>query len=122
MNEQVLFLKTLADTTRLKLLRLILDEELCVCEIQPLLGISQPAVSQHVAKLKAAGLVQERRAGMWTYYRGDRQRLQDGLAAVAGLMEADPLTIPELAEAAARRKGLNRVTLCGCPTEEDETK
>jgi len=101
MQEEVLVLKTLADPTRLKLLKLILVRELCVCELQPLLGISQPAVSQHIAKLKTAGLVTERKAGMWTYYGGDRQRLQEAMGAIMNLLEADPAEIPELAEVLA---------------------
>lgn len=112
MNELIMFLKTLANPTRLKLLKLILDEELCVCELQELLRISQPAVSQHIAKLKAAGLIKERRAGMWTYYQGDVHRLQSALAALTGFVTADPGAIPEMADELVRRKALNRAEIC----------
>lgn len=112
MNEHIVVLKTLADPTRLKLLKLILAEELCVCEVQELLQISQPAVSQHVAKLKTAGLVSERRAGMWTYYRGDAERLQKALSDFAGFLQADPASLPEMADEVKRRATLNRVQLC----------
>jgi ArsR family transcriptional regulator len=112
MNEHIVVLKTLADPTRLKLLKLILAEELCVCEVQELLQISQPAVSQHIAKLKTAGLVTERRAGMWTYYRGDSERLQKALAGFADFLQADLTTIPEMTEEVRRRSTLNRVDLC----------
>jgi ArsR family transcriptional regulator len=112
MNEQILLLKALADPTRLKLLKLILAEELCVCEVQALLQISQPAVSQHIAKLKTAGLVSERRAGMWTYYRGNAERLQGALRAFADFLEADPTTLPAMAGEVGRRATLNRVQLC----------
>jgi ArsR family transcriptional regulator len=112
MNDQIMLLKTLADPTRLKLLKLVLQEELCVCELQELLQISQPAVSQHLAKLKTAGLVKEQRAGMWTYYRGDAARLQAGLQGLQHFLEADPATIPEMADEVARRATLNRAQLC----------
>jgi ArsR family transcriptional regulator len=112
MNEQILVLKALADPTRLKLLKLILAEELCVCELQELLQISQPAVSQHMAKLKTAGLVTERRAGMWTYYRGDADRLQQALADFAAFLQADPVTIPAMAGEVERRATLKRAELC----------
>lgn len=112
MNELVTLLKTLANPTRLKLLKLILDEELCVCELQELLKISQPAVSQHIAKLKAAGLIKERRAGMWTYYQGDVHRLQSALVALRGFLAADPGAIPEMAEEVMRREALNRTAIC----------
>nr|PZN69073.1 MAG: transcriptional regulator [Bacillota bacterium] len=97
MEQHVMLMKALADATRLKLLKLIWDQERCVCELQPILGISQPAVSQHIAKLKAAGLVRERRAGMWVYYQANRARLLEGLEAFKAFLDADLSTIPELA-------------------------
>ncbi|HYF95382.1 MAG TPA: metalloregulator ArsR/SmtB family transcription factor [Symbiobacteriaceae bacterium] len=112
MEEQILLMKTLSDPTRLKLFKLILREELCVCELQEILQISQPAVSQHIARLKAAGLVRERKAGMWTLYQGDLQRITAALGAMIGFVAADPATIPEMAELLARRSTCNRVELC----------
>ena len=97
MEQHVMLMKALADATRLKLLKLIWDQERCVCELQPILGISQPAVSQHIAKLKAAGPVRERRAGMWVYYQANRARLLEGLEAFKAFLDADLSTIPELA-------------------------
>jgi len=113
MEEHIRLLKTLADPTRLKILKLVLAEELCVCELQSLLSISQPAVSQHLAKLKAAGLVRERRAGMWTYYRGDLQRALEGLAAVMDFLRLDPSQVPEMAELAQQRSRMVRAQMCG---------
>jgi DNA-binding transcriptional ArsR family regulator len=101
-------LKTLSDPTRLTIFKLVLSEELCICELQSLLGISQPAVSQHMAKLKGAGLVRERRAGMWTYYRGDLAKAREGLQAVIAFLGAD--LPPDLSE---RLRALDRVSLCG---------
>lgn len=112
MNDHIVLLKTLADPTRLKLLKLVLAEELCVCELQELLQVSQPAVSQHIAKLKTAGLVAERRAGMWTYYRGNTDRVHNALADFAGFLQAEPATIPAMAGEVQRRATLNRVELC----------
>ncbi len=96
MERHVILMKALGDLTLLKILKLIWDRERCVCELYPVLGISQPAVSQHIAKLKAAGLVRERRAGMWVYYQADRERLLEGLKAFRAFLDADLTTIPEL--------------------------
>jgi ArsR family transcriptional regulator len=104
----VTFLKALADPTRLKLLKLVLQEELCVCELVDLLQISQPAVSQHLAKLKAAGLVRERRAGMWTYYAADAQRVEQALAALADFLRTDIAHLPAMTAEWERRQVLNR--------------
>ena len=112
MNEQIVLLKALADPTRLKLLKLILQEELCVCELQEVLQISQPAVSQHIAKLKTAGIIMERRAGMWTFYQGDSQRLKAALGAFTAFLESDPGGLPEMAGEVGRRAALNRVEIC----------
>lgn len=117
MHEHVTLLKVLADPTRLKLLKLIMAAEMCVCELQELLPISQSAVSQHMSRLKAAGLVTERRAGQWTYYRAETRRVLGGLAMVSAFLAADLSTLPELAGERARLETLNRAELCKRPVE-----
>lgn len=121
MNEHIVLLKTLADPTRLKLLKLVLQEELCVCELQEVLQISQPAVSQHIAKLKTAGVIKERRAGMWTFYQGDTQRLNAVLGAFSAFLQTDPVDIPDMAAEVERRATLNRVEIC-CDSKGADTK
>src|SRR5579863_10348558 len=64
----VLF-RALADPTRLRLLNLIADREICVCYFVEILGMSQPKVSRHLAYLRKAGLVRARREGKWMHYR-----------------------------------------------------
>ncbi|MBA4496420.1 ArsR/SmtB family transcription factor [Paenactinomyces guangxiensis] len=63
--------KALSDKTRLHILALLRVEELCVCELVEILQITQPAVSQHMRKLKNAKLVKERRSGQWVFYSLD---------------------------------------------------
>ena len=66
----VQFFKALADDTRLSTLLLILHEqELCVCELMQALDDSQPKISRHLALLKKAGLLQDRKKKQWVYYR-----------------------------------------------------
>jgi len=60
--------RALGDPTRLRILALLRVREACVCELVARLPISQPAVSQHLRRLRQAGLVQERRHKYWTYY------------------------------------------------------
>lgn len=60
--------KLLADKSRLSIIALLQERELCVCEITGLIGMSQPNASQHLRKLKAAGLVNEQKKGQWVYY------------------------------------------------------
>jgi ArsR family transcriptional regulator len=62
--------KALADDTRLQSLLLIQQEgELCVCELTTALDLSQPKISRHLAQLRACGLLQDRREGVWVHYR-----------------------------------------------------
>lgn len=59
----------LADSTRLRILALLADGEVCVCHIHESLDIPQPTASRHLAYLRRTGLVQTRRAGLWVHYR-----------------------------------------------------
>lgn len=61
-------LAALADPTRLRLVRLLLREELCVCELVDALRIPQYKVSRHLSRLREVGLVEARRNGRWMYY------------------------------------------------------
>ena len=61
--------KALADQTRLRILALLAGGEVCVCDIHETLGISQPKASRHLAYLRRAGLVADRKAGLWVHYR-----------------------------------------------------
>jgi len=73
--------QALSSPTRLRILRLVQAEELCVCELAAMLGVTQPAISQNLAKLREAGLVIERRSGQMALYRSVdlRNRLEDVL-------------------------------------------
>ncbi|MEM7706413.1 MAG: metalloregulator ArsR/SmtB family transcription factor [Pseudomonadota bacterium] len=61
--------KACSDITRLRLLFLLRERELCVCELVAVLGMPQGKISRHLATLRQAGLVDTRREGAWIYYR-----------------------------------------------------
>ena len=63
------FFQALGDATRLRLLNLMGDEELCVCTLVEILDQSQPKISRHLAYLRRAGIVEARREGRWMHYR-----------------------------------------------------
>jgi ArsR family transcriptional regulator len=60
--------RALADRTRLRIVNLLARGSLCVCDIQRILGQPQSSVSRHLALLKSAGLIRDRRDGMRTFY------------------------------------------------------
>jgi ArsR family transcriptional regulator, arsenate/arsenite/antimonite-responsive transcriptional repressor len=64
-----IFFQALGDNTRLRLLNLMGDREICVCYLVEILGQGQPKVSRHLAYLRRAGIVQARREGKWMHYR-----------------------------------------------------
>ena len=70
MIEASIFFSALSNDVRLRCLMLLVqEEELCVCEFTHALGLAQPAVSRHLALLREAGIVLDRREGLWIHYR-----------------------------------------------------
>ncbi|HKO18014.1 MAG TPA: metalloregulator ArsR/SmtB family transcription factor [Acidobacteriaceae bacterium] len=61
----------LADRTRLRLINLMRDREVCVCYFVEILGLTQPKISRHLAYLRRSSLVLARREGKWMHYRID---------------------------------------------------
>ena len=81
------FFQALGDNTRLRLLNLMGDQEICVCYFVEILDQPQPKISRHLAYLRSAGIVAARREGKWIHYRivmppniGAAQVLQQTLA------------------------------------------
>lgn len=68
MEEMADQFKLLGDKTRLNIVSILNQQEMCVCHLVELLQTTQPNISQHLRKLKDAGLVQEERRGQWIYY------------------------------------------------------
>lgn len=63
------FFRALADPTRLRLLNLMSEQEVCVCYFTEVIGAPQPKISRHLAYLRRAGIVAARREGKWMHYR-----------------------------------------------------
>ena len=72
--------KVLGDKTRLRILSMLRERELCVCELTEVLQISQPGVSQHMRRLKQAGFVKERKGGQWVYYSIEKEHAHYALS------------------------------------------
>jgi len=82
MEKIVDVLKALSDETRLRILNLLYEKELCVCDIMETLQISQAKASRHLIYLKNAGLVKYRKYAQWAYYsiyKDERMKFIDGL-------------------------------------------
>ncbi len=68
MNDLVTIFKALSDETRLRIIKLLEEGELCVCDITAALDMVQPKVSFHLSALKEAGLIKDRKSGKWIHY------------------------------------------------------
>ena len=68
MKNTVKIFKALSNETRIRIMALLYQRELCVCEIEKILHINQTTASRHLNILKYSGLVKDRREGLWIYY------------------------------------------------------
>jgi ArsR family transcriptional regulator, arsenate/arsenite/antimonite-responsive transcriptional repressor len=94
MRDLELTLKAAGDPTRTRILKLLEDRRLCVCQVQAVLGLALSTVSKHLTTLKEAGLVEDRRDGKWVEYglSGDSNRYASAvLALLRGPLDRDPV-------------------------------
>jgi len=68
MKQYIDLFRALSDETRLRIMVLLSEKELCVCQIEAALDLPQAKVSRHLTVLRYAGLVKDRREGLWIYY------------------------------------------------------
>jgi len=68
MDNYLKVLKALTDETRLRIINLLYERELCVCDIEDILGTTQTKISRHLAYLRNAGLVRDRKFAQWSFY------------------------------------------------------
>lgn len=102
--------RALADPTRLRLLNLMADRDICVCYFVEILGISQPKISRHLAYLRKVGLVAARREGKWMHYR--LAVPQDDIA--AGILRE---TLRQLSRRPAMQQDVARLMSACCAPE-----
>ena len=85
--------RAIADPSRLRILKMLEPEELCVCQITAVLGLAPATVSKHLSVLKAAGLIAQRKAGRWVHYRLAERSVNPYapamLALVTGVLDED---------------------------------
>jgi len=97
MASTINFLRLLADPTRLRLLLLLEQEELSVAELQQILDMGQSRISSHLAQLKRAGVVEDRRAGKNVYYGASENGHDSRRTRIAELTRALARELPETA-------------------------
>lgn len=73
MDQYLAITKALSDEPRVRALLALREGELCLCQLIELLGLAPSTVSRHMSVLKQAGLIEQRKAGRWHYYRLPRE-------------------------------------------------
>jgi ArsR family transcriptional regulator len=101
------FIALLAQPVRVQILLVIADQEACVCHLETIIGIRQARISQHLMKLRKAGLVNTIRAGRHVYYRLSNPEIVNLLYQIAELIGIDSAGLREI----ANRSNAN----CTCP-------
>ncbi len=101
MNDLITVFKALSDETRLRIVKLLEEGELCVCDITAALDMVQPKVSFHLSALREAGLIKDRKQGKWIHYSIDGRDLFRRMLIVSACERMDE------AVTAADKKRLN---------------
>ncbi|CAG9621917.1 ArsR/SmtB family transcription factor [Sutcliffiella rhizosphaerae] len=96
LENAAIIVKLLGDKTRLSMVKILNTHDCCVCEFVEIFQVSQPAISQHVKKLKDVGLVRETRKGHWIFYHLNKK--SDYYPLVHSLLEHLPTQDEKLQE------------------------
>jgi len=115
-EQYIQIFKAMADQNRLKLVDLLLTHDLCVGALASRLGISKPAISQHLKILRKAGLVRGEKRGYWTHYSVERKALFELADAIKS--RADHVVFPIMAcqktvsDSISKNEKSNETDLC----------
>lgn len=124
MRNFIKVMKALSDRTRVKIVKMLQQREMCVCEIQKALGIAQSTASKHLKILEEAGLITYTKDGLWVNYSladgSDSPYAADMLEKCRSWLEDDP----EVIEIMRRLPEISREDICrsrSCSSEEDQS-
>ena len=113
MSELVKFTRALADSTRWRIVRLVMDEALCVCELADILQMPQSSVSSHVQVIRKAALLESEKCEKWTYFQVDH-RYRKLIETLAKSFADEDDEVSKSDSARARERLAHRENSC-CP-------
>jgi len=109
MEDLIKATKALSDETRLRILKVLLERECCVCEVTQALDISQTRASRNLGILQDAGFLKARRDGLWIVYSVDWQTANRHAASLSKLLRDSPVSSEVLAQDKERLKHAVRI-------------
>lgn len=92
------YLKALADTNTLRIVNLLLNKSLCVCELEALTDLKQSNLSRHLSKLSRGGIITRSKEAQWVYYSVSEDFMRDHallLSYLKGQFKSDPIFIQD---------------------------
>ncbi len=110
----VSFSRTLADTTRWRIVRLVLNDALCVCELADILEMPQSSVSSHVQIIRKAGLLESEKCEKWTYFRIEA-KYRKLIGTLEKFFESDDAVLKSDATRAHARRAVRETSCCPGP-------
>jgi ArsR family transcriptional regulator len=112
MKTFVKVMKALSDPNRVKIIKLLQQKMMCVCELRAALNISQPSVSKHLKILEEAGLVDYYKDGLWVNYYLSDGRQSPYAASLMGNIKHWLNDDPQVADLIKKAPSLNRENIC----------
>jgi len=109
MQDLIKALKAVSDETRLRIMKVLLERECCVCEIMQALDISQSRASRNLGILQDAGFLKARRDGLWIVYSVDWQAVNRYTTSLTKLVKDSPISNEVLAKDRERLKHAKRI-------------
>jgi ArsR family transcriptional regulator len=112
MKDFIKVMKALSDPNRIKIIKLLQQKTMCVCELQGALKIAQPSVSKHLKLLEEAGLVDYKKEGLWVNYYLADGKASPYAASLLGNLKHWLENDPEISDLVEIVPFLNREELC----------
>ena len=112
MRNFIKVMKAVSDPNRVKIVKMLQQGELCVCEIKEALRVSQPAVSKHLKILQEAGFLNSRKDRLWVHYRLNDGSSSPYVATILGNLKHWLEETPEINEITKRLPDIRRANLC----------
>jgi ArsR family transcriptional regulator len=112
MRDFIRVMKALSDPNRVKIIKMLEQKVMCVCEIQAILGIAQPSVSKHLRVLEDADLVMSHKEGTWVNYSLADGKASPYVAALLGNLRHWLEDDPEVSQMTKRLPSIRREEIC----------
>jgi ArsR family transcriptional regulator len=112
MKELVKVFKAVADPNRIRILKMLQQKKMCVCELSAVLGITQPSVSRHLSMMRNAGLVSDKRDGQWINYELCVEKVNQYAPVIMANIRKWINEDPRINRDTGMLKNLNREKLC----------